>query len=50
VIYEKRRSSQRKNTIWRAGVGAALMTPFLEVSDNELIAILLAGKCPQVKT
>jgi hypothetical protein len=24
--------------------------PFLDVSDNELIAILLAGKCPQVKT
>jgi hypothetical protein len=28
---------------------AARMTPFLEVSDNELIAILLAGVFPQVK-
>jgi hypothetical protein len=28
---------------------AARMTPFLEVFDNELIAILLAGICPQVK-
>jgi hypothetical protein len=31
-------------------VGAALMAPFLEMLDSERIAILLAGKCPQVKT
>jgi hypothetical protein len=28
---------------------AARMNPFLKVFDNESIAILLAGICPQVK-
>ena len=33
----------------RARLCAAARTPFLEVFDNELIAVLLAGIFPQVK-